>query len=175
MIKKQALSVLAILLTLLASPAFAQKCHLDIDEKDPFSGEIKKMYKHDIVCTKPSYSFWIVQIEQKGTLYSLSISPQVHGRTVVGVAKGTILYLKLEDNTVMEFKVENEAGPTFVYDNTKWDLKFSLTEDQLKKLAGSPISNLKITVNNKEIYCPEPLGKATDKIMRGAACVLQKD
>ncbi len=171
------LALIALILTCSSTPLLAQKCHLEIDEKDPFSGEYKRMYKHMFASVSP-YTFWEIQFDQKGAAYSMTVGAYLKGRNFISVTEGTILYMKLEDNTVMEFKVDKEVPPVFTStygDKTKYDLKFNLTEDQMKKFAASPLSTLKVTIGKNEIYCPEIAGKAASKIMTGAACMLLKD
>ena len=78
----------------------------------------------------------------------------------------------------MQFKVDKEVPPIYTStygDKTRWDLKFNLTEDQLKKFAASPLTTLKVNINSQELYCQELAGKADEKIIRGAGCMLLKD
>ena len=176
--KNKIILVLLILASVFnSSPLLAQKCYLTLDEKDPFSGERKRMYKLLFAGGKP-VNIWEIQFNQLGPAYTLTISAFLKGRNPVSVAEGTIVYLKLEDNTIMQFKVDKEVPPIYTStygDKTRWDLKFNLTEDQLKKFAASPLTTLKVNINSQELYCQELAGKADEKIIRGAGCMLLKD
>ncbi len=171
------LALAAIVFIFSSTPLLAQKCHLEIDEKDPFSGEYKRMYKHMFATSSP-LTYWEIQFDQKGSAYSMTLGAFLKGRNFISAAEGTILFMKLEDNTVMEFKVDKEVPPVFTStygDKTRWDLKFNLTEAQMKQFSASPLSTLKVTIGKNEIYGPEIAGKAANKIMTGAACMLLKD
>ncbi len=164
--------ILAFLL-IAVKPAVAQKCHLDIDEKDAFTGEITRSYMHAFLISK---MYWEFSFARKGNSYSFVLAPVYGGRVPANASVGTKLYLKLEDGTILEETLAEEVLPSYMLNGcTRWQMRFEVSEDKMKKLAASPITTIKTNINNTEYYIPSLKSKHGSKIQNAAACMIRKD
>lgn len=168
---KNTLLIFATLTAITLTPALAQKCKLDKDQKDAFTGEITRSYKHAFITKGPT--FWEFALDRKGNSYSFGVSPRATGRTPVSAPKGTKIFIKLYDDTIIEEELQQDVAPTFSGNNyTYWKLTFHITEARMKQLAASPINDIKITVNGTEHSVADLGTKHGDKIQIAAGCII---
>lgn len=155
-------------------PAVAQKCHLDKDEKDAFTGEITRSYVHFF--DGPGRTSWYISFARKGDAYDFFISPVSGGLISESISVGTRLLIKLEDGTILEETLTDEVLPNYMIDGyTRWIMRFSVNESKMKKLSASPIISIKTNINDRDFYIASLKSKHGSKIQNAAACMIRKD
>lgn len=160
-------------LFVVTADSFAQKCHLDEDKKDPFSGEIVRSYKHEFVTNT---TIWWMQFDQKGKEFTATLASTILGREPIISAANTKILFKLENGTILELVTDNDVKPFFMSDGfTRWIIPMKLSEPQLKQFSESPITDIRYKIESREMTCANLKGKHAEKIMNGAKCMLRKD
>ena len=171
---------LVLILNTFPAVLFAQKCNFEKNEIDGFSKEQMKISPRLKVSNAP---FWLVQMEQKGAKYYFTFTATAQSEIRAVMVKGTKLLVKLDDGTVMEFAADKDIVPAFdveagfgkQYVITQWNIRASVTAEQVKQFSNSPISLMRTVIDDKEYNMPSPHDRFTNKVMAMASCMLEKD
>ena len=168
---------LVILCFLIFSPllSIAQKCKYDIDKADPFTKEMVqsttfKIGPKTINGKKNMEVGWTMTFEKNGKGKFIGFKVIMFGKFDEVVEVGQKVYLRLEDDTILELVTDKQVIPGYmtamaVY--THYDLRFKTDDESIQKLAQSGVTNFKMQLNEREIVAEISKG---DKIMKVAAC-----
>lgn len=154
--------------------AYAQKCDFETDEADPFTKEHVRASGLIRISGVPR---WWVKMEQKGAKKTMALTIFKMKEVKANIARGTKMQIKLEDGTVLEPTVAEDATPTFnveqqMYIVSQWNVTLELSEDMLQQLSKSPIELIRTKVGSEECNMPDAVGRNTKKVMELAKCML---
>jgi hypothetical protein len=154
----------------------AQKCALDKDETDAFTGEVARSYKHLFFTGKyigRDHVTATIFLTRKGKNYTCTIAPQLAGRHLVAAPAGTVLLIKLENGSILNEVMPADVTPVFNGNSTSWALTFNSDAAKMEQLAASPVVAIKTIVDNTEFQMSEIRNSDQDKIKKAAACLLK--
>lgn len=163
---------------LLSFASQAQKCKYDFDKTDPFTKESVKSSTFKlgpkVIDGRKNYEVgWTMTLEKNGKDDYISFKIILFGKFDEGMAKGQKIYLRLENDQMIELVSENDVLPSYmtgvaVY--THYDLRFKVEAATMHKLSEANITNIKMErIMDKSLTADIDDGKAK-KIMNAAAC-----
>lgn len=162
-------------LIILPLASFAQKCKYDVDKADPFTKEMVqsttfKIGPKTINGKKNMEVGWTMTFEKNGKDKFVGFKVILFGKFDEIVEVGQKVYLRLEDDTILELVVGKQVLPVYmtgmaVY--THYNLRLKVEDETIQKLAQSGLTNFKMQMNEREIVAEISKG---DKVMNIAAC-----
>lgn len=157
-----------------------------INEKDAFSGKIKRQTYGTAVASKstskliagPSLTFTFIQ---RGENLFVTIALPVAGKHEAPVAPGLELMIKYEDDSVMTLKTAEETKPMVgamggVYAatvTTTFAYEFPITKKQLETFANVPFIAVKSTWDEERSFSFD--AKRTKFVQKRAECLLEAE
>jgi hypothetical protein len=148
------------------------QCKAITEKKDPFTSEITR-YAY-LSLGPMSWAYGTV-LEQKGDKYYFTLKVVANGVIHESFPAGKTAMIKLSNGNVIELKLENDLPPlhnantsTF---GTIWLMKQEMSASEFKKLAGAPITDVKVEVPGRETdLLPKITSKQTNNIMEAVRC-----
>ncbi len=152
----------------------AQDCKFDIDKKDDFTGEHVRSIRHKIGAV---YYNWVMLLEQKGPKYYMTVIHEENGKINDIITKGSKIFFKLEDGTVIDMELTDDAVPIHSIPSDKivttWMEKGELSKETMMKISKAGISVIRLKIGSKDIDSPTATGKSANKIREYAECMLK--
>lgn len=166
---------LALATLLLASPSlWAQNCKFDEEKKDPFSNGMTRKSAHHI---GPVSWNWLLTFTQAGNQHTMDLRVVLGAHLLDVIEKGNILFLKLEDGTIIRLPALEQCNPTHLVSQgviwTNYIPKYSLDAETIAKMGQSPITDLKIKIGTNDYLLPKITARQTAKIMTTIKCMSQ--
>ena len=166
-------SILMILLSLILTNSYAQKCKYDVETVDAFTG------KKTLGTTAKLPQGALIGFNLSSDKYWVGIFIEFFGEKNDRIAKGDSLMLKLGNGEILTLFANEDFGPTsYVYGqgtaaaNVKSYYKPNYTADAatISKIAQSSITDIKFFMgaNNLSFAVDE---KFREKIMKAAGCI----
>lgn len=168
---KKIISILLLLSALYVTPVQAQKCKYDFDKKDPISGERIRRNQHNI-------NLWTkMALYRANDDIRFEFSFARNGEDNFSVPIGTKIFIKLEDETIIELKSANVALPvSFVTSNqvaTSFAFSYYITKEQMQKIADHGITYIKAMLIDDVSVNYEISTRKSKKIKKSAFCIVQ--
>lgn len=125
---------------------------------------------------------WSVDVYQSDGRNSMKWGIAMIGEFNQRFEEGTLMLLKLEDGTILKLKTSEASnpvtqavsgGPGIVNVFTQYVLRFDLDKETLKKLANSPITDIKVDVPDQKIESPKVKDKQMEKLRSLFECMLE--
>ena len=156
-----------------ATPIIASaQCKYVKESKDAFSGEAVK--KATDLALGPW--MWTVSLEQKGDKYFIGMKVVTNGDVRYVIPKGDKIMIKLENEKFVELEMQQDYPPVAqVYGTsilTLWVTKTEVEAKMMKRLARSPITDVKVVVQGVDLVLPKVKEKQVNAIMNSAACIM---
>jgi hypothetical protein len=155
---------------LLSLANYAQKCNYEFNGKDDFTGKVKKVTKDKIKMGV------FVFLERTDETYSFRMEFKYYGALDQGIAKGTEVLFKLNDESVVKlYTIEDHMPSRQVVGQgvmSYVNLNCNISVAEVTKLSVSEIIKLRLSLGGKEFTIDIPKGKAED-LKQSASCILQ--
>ncbi len=167
-------SLTALLLILLSTVlAAAQDCSNVKESTDEFKNEVVKKAQ---IGVGPVTWNWQLMLEQHGDKYTLGLRVMNSGDIRYIIKKDEIIQIKLEDGNVIELVANNDYLPVAsIYGGaqvvTIWLPAGYISVETLKKLAASPITAIRLTIQGTEATVTKFKDKQTRRVMEAAGCI----
>ncbi len=161
------LFVLTLLISI--SSVAQKKCRYKADVVDEFSGERKRMTVVKIVGT-----YHETGLNRMGDKFYFIYWKRYRSEENFSLPKGSDLYLKLEDETIINLKSQNDVTPkTHIWQEkivSDYDIAYEISKDDVEKIAKSGVHSMKIQMEKE--YTLKCGKNKTAKIQENAACLL---
>lgn len=153
------------------------KCKFDVEKKDAFSGVEYKSVKVDIMATyEKANNRYSLEFIKNDTLFTLTITRNFVGKLVDVIPQGHEILFKQAGGAIMHLLVSDETIPTLNSTGTSvtstYKISIKLSKDDLKKLSGKPITNLKFAIGKLDVQ-GEFSNEEAEKITQICKCLLQ--
>jgi len=169
--KKFLLSTLLLLAVMCIMPAQAQKCKYDFDKKDPITGERIRRNFHSI-------NLWAkMALYRANDDIRFELNMVRGGEDNFSIPIGTKVFIKLEDESILELKSANKAVPvSFVTGNqvaSSFAISYYITKEQIQKIATHGITFIKAMLIDEVSMNYEINKRKSKKIKKSASCMIQ--
>ena len=161
---------LAMLFMFIAPQVYSQKCKFDYEKKDPLTGEATKGN------TFKAHPNWRLELNKVGDKYHVGMFMRVSGNTREIITPESTIIFKLENGEIITVNADNEYVPIAeVYESgviSQMRAKFTISEEDLQKIAESPLAYVKMTIGART-YDSEFKTKKGAEFQNNAKCILQ--
>ena len=169
---KSTLLLAAFLTLMIPVVANAQNCKSVKETKDAFTNESVKKASFVI---GDYHLGWSVNLEKRDEQYYLGIDVYQIGDIQYTFPKGDKVTLKLANGKFVELENPKditpvrETGGTLV---TRWAVNAKVEPVVYKRLSRSPITDIKVTIQEKDVVFSTIKEKQASRIVDAAACIL---
>ena len=165
---------LVMLFMFIAPQVYSQKCKFDYEKKDPLTGEATKGNSFMIKM------WWHLGLNKVGNEYHVGMYIRLDGNVRDYVTPENTIIFKLENGEIITVYADNEYVPTAQsvrYGNeyrvvSVIRAKFTISEEDLQKIATSPLAYVKMTAGART-YDSEFKTKKGAEFQNKAKCILQ--
>lgn len=171
------LKLIFVIATLLIGlEGYGQTCKFHVDKIDEITNE--RMRSIQKLRLGNMSSLWWIFLEQKGVKFSAVMHIFRNGKSDEIVAKGSKLFVKLENGKILELVFQEDfipsykAGPSTGV-TTTWDVNCGISKEQMQQLSESEIVFIRLKIGTADVDAPEASGKTASKIMEAAQCFLK--
>lgn len=169
--KKFLLSTLVLLSVMCIMPAQAQKCKYQFDKKDPITGERVRRNFHAI-------NLWAkMALYRANDDIRFELNMARGGEDNFSIPIGTKVFIKLEDESILELESANKAVPvSFVAGNqiaSSFAVSYYITKEQMQKIATNGITFIKAMLIEDLSMNYEISSRKSKKIKKSASCMIQ--
>jgi hypothetical protein len=152
-------------------PAQAQKCKYDFDKKDPITGERIRRNMHNI-------NLWAkMALYRANDDIRFELNLAKGGEDNFSIPIGSKIFIKLEDESILELKSANKAVPvSFVTGNqvaTSFAISYYISKEQMQKIATNGITFIKAMLIGEVSVNYEINKRKSKKIKKSAFCIVQ--
>lgn len=166
--------IIIILLSLVMTGSYAQKCKYDVETNDAFTG------KKTLGTTAKLPQGALIGFNVSSDKYWVGLFFEFFGEKNEKIAMGDSLLLKLSNEEIFTLYTNDAAAPTSyvagsgAYAQVKSYYKPNYTIDAatVNKISLSPLTDIKICMGANNLNVPVD-EKFREKIMRAAACILK--
>lgn len=153
------------------------KCKFDVEKKDAFSGVEYKSVKIDVMATHDKANHrYTMEFIKNDTVITLTITRNFPGRLVDVIPAGHEFLFKQAGGAIIHLQISDDVTPGLNSAGTSvssvYKIPIKLSKDDLKKLSGKPITNLKFEVGKLDVQ-GELSGDEADKITQVCKCLLK--
>ena len=163
---------LILFISLFSLNTYAQKCNLDVDEVDGFT---KEHVKAGTCHVAPMLYHWKLTLKKSGSKYGWEMQIKWGQNISEAMRKGEIIYLKLENNEVIQLVLDNDYPSSQVVDGqqiiTTFMPKGALDEASMKKISESPLSGIRVVLSGKTVE-PNISSKQGENVQNIAQCIM---
>lgn len=160
----------AMLFFFIAPQVYSQKCKFDYNKKDPLTGEATKGNTFKV------HPNWHLGLNKIGDKYLVDMFMRVAGNTREIITPENTIIFKLENGEIITINADNEYVPIAeVYADgvvSQIRAKFTISEENLQKIAASPLTYVKMTIGART-YDFEFKTKKGAEFQNNAKCILQ--
>jgi len=152
-------------------PAQAQKCKYQFDKKDPITGERVRRNFHAI-------NLWAkMALYRANDDIRFELNMARGGEDNFSIPIGTKVFIKLEDESILELESANKAVPvSFVAGNqiaSSFAVSYYITKEQMQKIATNGITFIKAMLIEDLSMNYEISSRKSKKIKKSALCMIQ--
>ena len=169
---KLTFSFLLTVLVSLSLTTHAQKCKLDVDDMDAFT---KEHIKSGTSSIGGAFVRWSLTLKKTNNVFGWEMKMLIGGHIPEALAKGEVVYCKLEDDRIIRLIVEQDCVPVYAVGNgqvvTNYSPKGVLDEASIKAFSESALSEMRVTISGNKLE-PKVSEKQGDKIKNIARCLL---
>jgi hypothetical protein len=178
----QILGLGVLLLVVSTGQLSAQKCKFDYEKTDQITGEKAKKSTFTIIATVMFYTIeqplkWKLDFNRNGNKYVIGVFLDLAGSVrnpitpestlIFKLANGELITLYANDTYFSTSHIIQESKVVSVY-----DVKYNISEEDMKKLAVSPLVYVKMGVGARD-YDSEFNAKKGAEFQNKASCILQ--
>jgi len=160
----------------------AQKCKFDYEKKDPLTGKVTKKSTFTIVATVMFYTIerplkWKLDVNKVGDKYFIGMFIGLTGSVKNPITPETAIFLKLSNGELITLyandtyysttDVKQDGGVVSTY-----DAKFDISEEDMRKLAASPLIYVKVGIGARDYDSEFNVKKGTE-FQNISKCILQ--
>jgi hypothetical protein len=178
----QILSLGVLLLVVSIGQISAQKCKFDYEKKDQITGEVTKKSTFAIIATVPFYTIerplkWKLDINRVGNKYCIGVFLDLAGSVRNPITPESTLIFKLANGEIITLYANDTYFSTsHIIQDSKvvslYDAKYDISEEDMQKMAASPIVYVKMGVGGRD-YDYEFKDKKGADFQNKANCILQ--
>ncbi|MFA6401119.1 MAG: hypothetical protein WCX31_05765 [Salinivirgaceae bacterium] len=154
----------------IATVSNAQKCHYDVDKKDPFSGTNERRI------SETYNNYFTFAFYRSGDDFRLESYVNIPNDQAFIIPAGNKLTLKLTDGTTMELSSLNSATPQSYFVNLQiysaYAMTYPITKEELKKIETIGIVFIRTYLKDESYYDMEIKKKKIEKLKNDARCIM---
>ncbi len=163
-----------VVISILPTLSYAQKCSLDVDETDAFT---KEHVKSGTNAVGGVLWHWKLTLRQSGTKYGWEMQIKYGKHFQDDFKKGDIVYCKLAGDKVVKLIADNNYSPTHTlasdgFMTSTYLPKGEMTQEDMKAFAESPLSEMRVTLSGIALE-PNISSKQGNALQNIAQCILK--
>ena len=169
---KNAIKILGISLLLMCATgqAYSQKCKYDYQKEDKITGETTKGSTFSIKM------WWKLGLNKNGNQYFIGMWIRINGNIRDVITPENTIIFKLENGEIITINANEDYFPSAQTDQygvySDFNARFSISEEDMKKLAASPLVYVKVGVGAR-VYDESFATKKGRTFQNLAKCMLQ--
>lgn len=153
---------------------FSQICKYLVNEKDPITDDIIRTVKTRLTGPVPYYFFSYIR---NGSDYTFQVEVGDYGEVSEPIAAGSELIMRAGNGAVIRMQSIEKAIPEIIDDFgskiTRYDITFSMTEEDMKNIAESGIVFIRIK-DMKNTFSDQEIPEAVVQISKeNAECIFK--
>ena len=161
---------LVLLFILIAIQAYSQKCKFDYQKKDQITGAETKGNTFGIKM------WWKLGLNKNGDEYFVGMSINLAGNVRDIITPDNTIIFKLANGEIITINANEEYVPTAQATQngivSQFNARFNISKADLKKIASSPLTYIKMTIGPRTYDESFPIKKG-ESFQSNAKCILQ--
>jgi hypothetical protein len=161
---------LVLLFSFIAVSAYSQKCKYDYQRKDPLTGEETKGNTFGVNL------WWKLGLNKNGDNYFVGMFIRLSGNVRDVITPENTIIFKLENGEIITIYASEEFVPTAQATQngviSVFNARFNISENDLQKIASSPLTYIKMSVGPR-VYEETFASKKGKTFQEKARCILQ--